>query len=86
MLTKIMQALRNAEEPLELTKLAAQLDIEVSALDGMLDQLVKQGKLRKVEEMTAKECQMAYESGAYGNLCAFLTKGNTAIRYDIVEP
>ena len=85
MLTEIMQALREAEEPLELTRLAAQLDIEVSALEGMIDQLVKQGKLRKVEDMTAKECQMAYESGVYGNLCAFLTKGDMAVRYEIVE-
>ena len=85
MLTKIMQALRNAEEPLDLPKLAAQLDIEVSALEGMLDQLVNQGKLRRVEEMTAKECQRVYESGVYGDLCTFLMKDNTAIRYEIVE-
>lgn len=85
MLTKIIQALRDAEEPLELTELAAQLNIEVSALEGMLDQLVRQRKLRKVEEMTAKECQMEHESGVYGNLCAFLTEGDTAIRYDIIE-
>ncbi len=86
MLTNIMRALREAQGPLGLSELAAQLEIDVSALEGMLEQLVRQGKLRKSEEMTVQECQLEHESGAYGDLCAFLTHGNVATRYEIVEP
>lgn len=85
MLTKILQLLREAQEPLSLTELASQLEIDVSALEGMLEQLVRQGKLRKSEEMTAHECRLEHESGIYGDLCAFLTHGNSATRYEIVE-
>lgn len=84
MLTKILNILRDAERPLALTGLASRFEIDISALNGMLDQLVKQGKLRRVEEMTTKECHLEYESGMYGDLCAFLTHGDTAVRYDIV--
>jgi predicted transcriptional regulator len=86
MLTNIMQVLREAQGPLGLAELATQLEIDVSALEGMLEQLVRRGKLRKSEEMSVQECRLEYESGAYGDLCAFLTHGNMATRYEIVEP
>jgi predicted transcriptional regulator len=85
MLTRILQALREAQGPLGLAELASQLEIDVTALEGMIEQLVRQGKLRKSEEMTAEECRLEYESGAYGDLCAFLTHGNVATRYEVVE-
>ncbi len=85
MLSEIIQALREAEQPLELSKLTKRLETDASALEGMLDQLVKQGKLRRVEDMTVEECQRTYKAGAYGDLCAFLTQGDMATRYDIVE-
>lgn len=85
MLTKILKALRDLDSPLGLSELAVQLDIDVSTLEGMLDQLVRQGKLRKSEELTVAECEMAHTSGAYRNLCAFLTYGDSAVRYEIVE-
>ena len=86
MLTRILQALRESQAPLSLTELASQLDIDRSALEGMLDQLVRQGKLRKSKEMTVDECRLEHESGLYGDLCAFLTHGDSATRYEIVEP
>jgi hypothetical protein len=85
MLTRILQALREAQGPLGLAELATQLEIDVSALEGMLEQLVHQGKLRKSKEMTVDECRIEHESGMYGDLCAFLTHGNSATRYEIVE-
>jgi DNA-binding IclR family transcriptional regulator len=85
MLTKILQALREAQGPLGLAELATQLEIDVSTLEGMLEQLVRQGKLRRAEEMTAEACRLEHASGAYGDLCAFLTHGDTATRYEIVE-
>ena len=51
----------------------------------MLDQLVRQGKLRKSAEMTVEECRLEHKSGAYGDLCAFLTHGDVGMRYEIVE-
>ncbi|MEA3376009.1 MAG: FeoC-like transcriptional regulator [Chloroflexota bacterium] len=85
MLTKVLEALRDAEGPLGLAELAARLEIEVPALEGMLEQLVRQGKLRKTKEMTVDPCQLEHASGLQNNLCAFLTHGNTATRYEIVE-
>jgi predicted transcriptional regulator len=84
MLTRILQVLRETQEPVSLVDLAAQLEIEVSALEGMLEQLVRQGKLRKSEEMSVTECHMEHEAGLYGDLCAFLTHGDVAVRYEIV--
>jgi predicted transcriptional regulator len=86
MLVRILQVLRGAQGALELAELASQLEIDVSTLEGMLEQLVRQGKLRKSGEMTAEECRLEHESGVYGDLCAFLTHGNVATRYEIVEP
>ena len=71
MLIAILQALREAHEPLGLAELASRLEIDASALEGMLEQLVHQGKLRKSEEMTTEECEREHKSGMYGNLCAF---------------
>ena len=85
MLTGILQALREATEPLGLAELASRLEIEPSALEGMLEQLVQQGKLQKSEEMSVEECESEHRSGMYGNLCAFLTHDNAATRYEIVE-
>ena len=85
MLTKILQTLRDLDKPLELSALASQLEIDLSTLEGMLDQLVRQGKLQRSEELTAAECELEHTSGAYGNLCAFLTYGESAVRYEIVE-
>jgi Mn-dependent DtxR family transcriptional regulator len=85
MLARTLQALGQAQGPLDLAELASRLDVDVSALEGMLEQLVRQGKLRKSAEMTVEECRLEHESGAYGDLCAFLTHGNVATRYEIVE-
>ena len=85
MLTRILQALREAQGPLGLAELASQLEADVSALEAMLEQLVRQGKLRKSKEMTVDECRLEHGSGMYGDLCAFLTHGNSATRYEIVE-
>jgi len=84
MLTKILEALRDAEQPLGLAELAARLEVDVPALEGMLDQLVRQGKLRKTGEMTVEECRVEHASGLQSKLCAFLTHENMATRYEII--
>jgi predicted DNA-binding transcriptional regulator YafY len=85
MLTQLLNALREARQPLGLKELAARLEIDASTLEGMLEQLVLQGKLRKSEDLTVAECEQQHTSGLYGNLCAFLTQDNVATRYEIVE-
>jgi len=85
MLTKSLEALREAQEPLGVADLASQLEIDASKLEGLRNELAHQGKLRKTTVMTVQECQLEYASGLQNHLCAFLTHGNTATRYEIVE-
>jgi hypothetical protein len=49
MLTRIMQALRKVQGPVDLTELSSQIEIDVSILEGMFEQLVRLGILRKGE-------------------------------------
>jgi hypothetical protein len=46
---------------------------------------VRQGKLRKTKEMTVEECRLEHESGLNSTLCAYLTLGNMAARYEIID-
>jgi len=56
MLSRIMAEIRRAKQPISKTELSKALLIEPSALEGMLEQLVNQGKLRRVKELTIEEC------------------------------
>ncbi len=58
MLNEILKAFREEGGPLDLSELARKLDVERSALEGMLATLVRQGKLKEVEIGSAdcKEC------------------------------
>jgi hypothetical protein len=47
-LSKILKEFRESEGPIDLLELSRRLDVERSALDGMLETLVQQGKLRVV--------------------------------------
>jgi hypothetical protein len=55
MLSELLKIFREAEGPLDLTELSHQLGTERSALEGMLETLVRQGKLREVDPGSA-EC------------------------------
>jgi len=48
-LFRILKEFREANVPLNLTELSQRLDIERSALDGMLQLLVREGKLHEVD-------------------------------------
>jgi DNA-binding Xre family transcriptional regulator len=85
MLSRILQELRSAERTISKAELAQTLGVDESALDGMLETLVNQGKLRRVKEMTIEECQAEFEAGTHGDLCAFLIHGNSATYYEIAE-
>lgn len=70
MLGEILKAFRETGEPLDLKELSRRLGTEPSALEGMLETLVRQGKLREVKPGSA-EC-----AGCSGRLsCAHLQGG-----------
>ena len=48
MLTEIMKAFREADKPMDLKELSRALGTDLSALEGMLETLVRQGKLKEV--------------------------------------
>ena len=58
MLKQILDRLRDSNEPVNLADLCRELDVDQSALDGMLLQLVRQGKLREIstEAVTCGRC------------------------------
>ena len=49
MLTAILSSIRDAGRPLCLSDLSSELHIEESALEGMLETLVRRGRLRAIE-------------------------------------
>jgi hypothetical protein len=48
MLNEILAEFRKTKSPLDLKELSRKLDVEYSALEGMLQTLVRQGKLREI--------------------------------------
>ena len=48
MLSKIIKAFEQADGSMDLNELSQSLDVERSALQGMLELLVRQGKLREI--------------------------------------
>jgi Mn-dependent DtxR family transcriptional regulator len=86
MLSRILEEIRGAEQPISKAELSRKLDVDASALEGMLEQLANQGKLRRVKEMTIEECREQVEKGVFkSGLCAFLTYGNSVTYYEIPE-
>ena len=86
MLSQILEELRKSTEPISNDDLARRLGIDRSALEGMLEQLVRDGKLRKVKQITLQECQKEIEGGGfslYGDLCAFMGPAESVIYYEI---
>ena len=53
MLHEIMKTLKTGMGPLSLRQLSHQLNVEESALEGMIGFLLKKGKLRLVDELAA---------------------------------
>lgn len=55
MLSEILKNFRQTGGPLDLNELSRHLGIERSALEGMLEMLVRQGKLREVR-LGSEDC------------------------------
>ena len=48
MLSEMLKAFREAEEPMDLNELSRRLGVERGVLEGMLELLVNQGKLKEI--------------------------------------
>jgi hypothetical protein len=68
MLNQVLQEIANAKEPLSLTLLSGRLNIERSALDGMLAHWVRKGKLRDDDAEEASACNTGGVSSC-GSTC-----------------
>ena len=71
MLSEILKAFKRAEGPMDLNELSRCLDVERSVLDGMLELLVRQGKLREISP-GSEDCT---HCGSRSN-CAHLRSGD----------
>jgi Mn-dependent DtxR family transcriptional regulator len=81
MLAEILRAFREADRPIDLNRLSRQLDVESSALEGMLQTLVRQGKLREITPgfVTCTDCPHRFG-------CAYLQTGVTSGKvYELAE-
>ena len=81
MLAEIMKAFKENEGPVDLVRLSRELGVERSALEGMLQNLVHQGKLREVlpDSETCMDCSRS--SG-----CTYLQSGKSGGRvYEIAK-
>ena len=81
MLTQIIKEFKGARGPLDLGDLSRRLGVERSALEGMLQLLVRQGRLREIGAGTATCAHCA------GRLsCAQIPMGNVMGRvYELVD-
>jgi hypothetical protein len=70
MLTEILQAFKETSGPIDLAELSRRLGTERTALEGMLQTLVRQGKLREVEPGSS---QCSHCAGRFS--CAHLEAG-----------
>ena len=81
MLSEILKIFKEANEPLDLRGLGRRLGVEGSALKGMLELLVHQGKLREVGPGTEACVHCAGHLG-----CAQIQTGNlTGKTYELVK-
>ena len=72
MLTEILKTFREINGPLDLEALSRKLGTERSALEGMMETLVRQGKLKEVT-LGSEDC--AHCSGRLS--CGYLQAGKT---------
>ncbi len=81
MLSEVLKSFKHTGGPLDLNELSRRLNIERSALEGMLELLIRQGKLKKVSPGSAECARCGSRSG-----CAYLQLGNSMGKvYELVE-
>jgi hypothetical protein len=81
MLSEILKTFQRDQEPIDLNELSRRLGVERSALEGMLELLVRQGKLKEIV-LGSEDC--AHCSGRLS--CARLQAGDLMGKvYELVE-
>jgi len=84
MLTKILDYIRTASDSFSVRQLSQKLGVEPSALQGMLEQLVRMGKLEIKEEEIDAEADCKTCVGCKGTAeCPFIF--HLPIQYQIPE-
>ena len=73
MLTRILNEFRRSEEPVSLSEMGRRLGVESSALEGMLQLLVRQGKLREIRPGGAECAHCASRFGCGAAHAGFLS-------------
>lgn len=56
MLHQILQAFEATDEPLNLTELAARMQVDPGALDGMISYWIRKGRLKEVQSCGTDSC------------------------------
>jgi len=74
MLTRLLEELEAAQQPLTLEELSARLDIEPTALEGMLRTLMRMGKLRDDREAAMQACGLHCAGCDQRSECALLAR------------
>jgi hypothetical protein len=81
MLAEILKALEEADGPVDLNRLSREMSVERSALEGMLQTLVRQGKLREVDPGSETCANCSRRSG-----CNYLKTGESGGKvYELPE-
>lgn len=88
MLKEVIQVIRNADRPVSLQTLSQQLSVEQTALSGMLDLLVRKGKL-DIQQSSARgsedNCEAIQCLGCIqAKACPFIAK--MPVTYSLKEP
>ena len=83
MLTRILNEYRKSGGFISLDRLSRKLGVDRSALEGMLETLVRQGRLREIGP-TAQACGSCSSGGCHG--CASRkVSANTGKSYELVD-
>ena len=81
MLAEIMKKFHESEGPVDLARLSRELGVEKSALEGMLQTLVRQGKLREIAPGSETCAGCSHRSG-----CDYLQAGQAGGKvYELPE-
>lgn len=81
MLSEIMKKFEKSDGPVDLARLSRELGVEKSALEGMLQTLVRQGKLREVSPGSGTCTGCSRRSG-----CDYLRNGESGGKvYELPE-
>jgi hypothetical protein len=80
MLTEIMKAFRTADRPLDLNELSRELGTDRAALEGMLETLVRQGKLKEIN-IGGGTCGNCHKRGG----CAALQSAMIGTVYELAD-